>query len=71
MTTLDKTLSESVDELVESHRQRPFRSTMGTQAAIAELIDRNEGLELAIHRLAVEVERLAALQRGGEQPAPR
>jgi hypothetical protein len=69
MTTLDKTLSESVHELVESHRQRPFRSTMGTQAAIAELIDRNEGLELAIHRLAVEVERLAALQEGGEQPA--
>ena len=30
MTTLDKTLSESVDELVESHRQRPFRSTIGT-----------------------------------------
>ncbi len=39
---------------------------MGTQAAIAELIDRNEGLELAIHRLAVEVERLAAMQKGGE-----
>jgi hypothetical protein len=71
MTTLDKTLSETVDELVESHRQRPFRSTMGTQAAIAELIDRNEGLELAIHRLAVEVERLSAVQKGGEQTADR
>ena len=71
MTTLEKTLSESVDELVEAHRQRPFRSTMGTQAAIAELIERNEGLELAIHRLAVEVERLAALQKRGEQTAHR
>ncbi len=61
MPTLDRTLSERVDELGESHHRRPFRSTMGTQAAIAELITRNEAFELAIHQLAVEVERLAAL----------
>jgi hypothetical protein len=61
MATLEKTLSERVDELVAAHRHRPFRSTTGTHAAIAELIERNKGLELAVHRLAVEVERLAAL----------
>lgn len=64
MTILERALSERVDELVLSHRRRPFRSTMGTKAAIAELIERNEGLELAIHKLAVEVERLSALQEG-------
>jgi hypothetical protein len=69
MNTLDKTLSERVDELVESHRRRPFVSTMGTQAAIDELIARNEGLELAIRGLAVEVERLSALQEAGESTA--
>ena len=61
MATLDQTLSERVDELVTSHHQRPFRSTTGTHAAIAELVERNKGLELAVHQLAVEVERLAAL----------
>lgn len=66
MRTLDKTLPERVDEVVRSHRRRPFLSSMGTQAAIGELIVRNEGLELAIHELAAEVERLAALQEGGE-----
>ncbi len=70
MTILDKALSERVDELVTSHRRRPFRSTMGTKAAIAELIERNEGLELAIRRLAAEVELLSALQEG-EDPARR
>jgi hypothetical protein len=60
VTSLELTLSERVDELVASHRHRPFRSTMGTHAAIAELIERNKGLELAVHKLAVEVERLSA-----------
>ena len=71
MTALDKTLSGSVDELLESHRHEPLQTWMGTVPAIAELINRTEGLELAIHRLAVEVERLAAVQERGERTAPR
>ena len=65
MPTLEKTLSEHVDGLVESHRREPFRHSMGTVAAIAELINRNRGLELAVHELAVEVERLQALVEPG------
>ena len=61
MPTRDKTLSESVDELLESHRYDSFHATTGTVAGIAELVKRTEGLELAVHRLAVEVERLQAL----------
>lgn len=62
MRTLE-VLPERVDKLVKfRRRRRPFLSTMGTTAAIAELIERNEEVELAIRRLAVEVERLAALQ---------
>ena len=65
MATLEKTLSDRVDELVGAHRHRPFRSTMGTHAAIAELVERNKGLELAIHELAEEVERLKGLVASG------
>jgi hypothetical protein len=64
METLDDALKERVDELTGSGkpRQRPL-STMGTQAAIAELIARNERLERAVAELALEVERLAASHR--------
>lgn len=61
MPTMEKTPSERVDELLELHRHQPFRHSMGTVAAIAELINRTKGLELAIHVLTEEVERLKAL----------
>jgi len=66
METLDGTLCERVDELIRSHKGRqPLLSTTGAQVAIGELIARSEGLEKAIREVALEVQKLAASQKGG------
>ncbi len=59
METLSETLTQRVDELIESHHRMGFLSTTGTRAAVEELIERNEGLEQAVRELAVEVQRLS------------
>ena len=48
MEDLPTTLAERVDELIISHQQQEFVSTMGTQAALQELTARVVGLELAL-----------------------
>ena len=62
MKTLDQTLCERVDELIRSHKGEQLLSTTGSQAAIAELTARSEGLEKAIREIALEVQKLAASQ---------
>ena len=65
MDTLDEALRARIDELAGSDAGRqPILSTTGTQAAIAELIARNERLERAVGELSLEIEALAT-QRGG------
>ena len=64
MESVEDTLYERVDELVESHKgQEPLLSTMGTQALVEELVSRTHGLEQAVREIAREVEKLAALQK--------
>ena len=64
MESMEDTLYARVDELVESHKgQEPLLSTMGTQALVEELVSRTHGLEQAVRAIALEVEKLAALQK--------
>jgi hypothetical protein len=66
MDTLDEALRARIDELAGSdERRQPILSTTGTQVAIAELIARNDRLERAVGELSLEIEALAASQRGG------
>ena len=66
MDTLDEALRARIDELAGSGEGRqPILSTTGTQVAIAELIARNDRLERAVGELSLEIEALAASQRGG------
>jgi hypothetical protein len=65
MDALDEALRARIDELAGSGRGRqPILSTTGTQVAIAELIARNERLERIVGELSLEIEALAASQRG-------
>ncbi len=69
MESLEATLYERVDQLVQSHKgQEPLLSTMGTQALVEELVSRTHGLEQAVREIALEVEKLAALQQGRPLP---
>lgn len=72
MESLDEGLRVRVEELTGSSKARqPLLSTTGTQATIAELVARCDRLEQALGELAVEVETLAAVQKGsGESPTP-
>lgn len=66
MDSLDEALRARIDELAGSETGRqPILSTTGTQVAIAELIARNDRLERAVGELSLELEALAASQRGG------
>jgi hypothetical protein len=56
MEDLPTTLAERVDELISSHQQQEFVSTMGTQAALQELTARITGLELAVREIAHAVQ---------------
>ena len=60
MQTLSDTLTQRVDDLIESHRNTKLLSTTGTRAALEELVERSEGLEQAVRELALEVQRLSA-----------
>lgn len=65
MDTLDEALRARVDELAGSDKGRqPILSTTGIQVAIAELIARNDRLERVVGELSLEIEALAASQRG-------
>ncbi len=59
METLDQTLTEHIDELIQSHKRQPLLSTVGPLAATSELAARTQGLEKAILELALEVQRLS------------
>ncbi len=66
METLDEALRARIDDLTGADRGRqPILSTTGTQVAIAELIARNDRLERIVGELSLEIEALAASQRGG------
>ena len=56
MEDLPSTLAERVDDLIISHKQQEFVSTMGTQAALQELTARIVGLELAVREIAHELQ---------------
>lgn len=65
MDTLDEALRAGIDELAGSDEGRqPILSTTGTQVAIAELIARTDRLERVVGELSLEIEALAASQRG-------
>ena len=59
MNTLDASLLERVQHLIDGHTSRELLSTSGVQATLDELVLRNRGLEEAIRELAAEVEQLA------------
>jgi hypothetical protein len=72
MDALDDALRAHIDELVGSNKGRqPILSTTGTQVAIAELIARNDRLERLVGELSLEIEALAASQRGDTQRMSR
>jgi hypothetical protein len=58
--TLNQTLAQRVDKLLESHHHERLLTTTGTRAAVEELSQRNEGLEKIVRELALEVEGLSA-----------
>jgi hypothetical protein len=58
--TVNQTLTQRVDDLIDASRREKLLSTTGTRTAVEELIGRNEGLERIVRELALEVERLAA-----------
>jgi hypothetical protein len=60
MDDLESALTDRVDGLLESHKEREFVSTMGTQATLNELTARVVGLELAVRELAEELQRAVA-----------
>jgi hypothetical protein len=65
MDALNEALRARIDELAGSNKGRqPILSTTGTQVAIAELIARNDRLERLVSELSLEIEALAASQRG-------
>ena len=69
MDALDDALRARIDELAGSNKGRqPILSTTGTQVAIAELIARNDRL---VAELSLEIEALAASQRGDTQRMSR
>jgi hypothetical protein len=59
METLAETLSQRVDELIRTHKSEKLLSTTGSQAALAELAARTEGLEQAIREIALEIQKLS------------
>ena len=59
--TPSETLSERVDRLVRSHSDSwPPLHSAASPVAIAEIIEHIDGLEQAIHAMALEIQRLAA-----------
>ncbi len=60
LVTPSETLSERVDRLVRSHSDSwPPLHSATTPGAIAEIIVHIDGLEEAIHTMALEIQRLA------------
>ncbi len=59
MPTLDTSLLERVQILMDTNTGRELLSTTGLQATVDELVRRNYGLEQALHEIALEVQRLA------------
>ena len=63
MKTLNDTLLERVDKLIEARPGHwPLLSTTATSEAIGEVAARVDGLEHAIREIALEVQRLSASQ---------
>lgn len=62
MEVLDETLYARVDELIRSHKRQQLLSTSGSRVSIAELAARSEGHEKALREIALEVQKLAAVQ---------
>jgi hypothetical protein len=61
MESLNETLAQHVDDVIESHHHKTLLTTTGTRTAVYELLERNDGLEQAVRELAAEVQRLAAI----------
>ena len=62
MNRLETTLLDRVDQVLVAHKERELRSTTGLQATVEELVLRLQGLEQAVHEIAVEVQRLAEVR---------
>ena len=60
MTTLDNTLHEKVERLVDVSRQ-PLRWTSSTTVVIAQLVERIEALEAALREIADAVSAAGAM----------
>ncbi|MBA3841311.1 MAG: hypothetical protein H0X39_01590 [Actinobacteria bacterium] len=63
MDELENALTDRVDGLLQSHKEREFVSTMGTQATLGELTARIVGLELAVRELANELQQAVIRDR--------
>lgn len=59
MQSLDLTLLERVDEVLATHKSCELHSTTGLQATVGELALRSQGLERALHEIALDVQKLA------------
>lgn len=58
MPTLDTSLLQRVQTLMDTNTGRELLSTTGLQATVDELVRRNHALEQALHEIALEVQRL-------------
>ena len=60
MEALSDTLTQRVEDLIESHHHERLLTTTSVRVVMHELVERNDGLEQAVRELALEVQRLAA-----------
>jgi hypothetical protein len=58
--TLSDTLTQRVEDLIESHHHEKLLTTTSARVVMHELVERNDGLEQAVRELAQEVQELAA-----------
>lgn len=60
MEALSDTLTQRVDDLIESHHHEKLLTITPVRVVMHELLERNDGLEQAVRELALEVQELAA-----------
>jgi predicted sugar kinase len=59
MGTVEDTLLDRIDTLIEAQKGEQLLTTTATSLAIAELASRTEGLEKAVREIALEVQKLS------------
>jgi len=70
MKALSDTLTQRVEDLIESHHHERLLTTTAARVVMDELVERNDGLEQAVRELALEVQRLRARVEQASTRAP-